>query len=65
MYIFIAEITETNTESNIIKIDEDSICTDLFPGFLPISSYKKPSLETFYCDIFKPKFPAILEGNSR
>lgn len=63
-FIFIIDLAEPNTETstNSIKIVKESVCIDLFPGFLPISHFTKPSMETFYCDIFKPKLPAILEG---
>lgn len=47
-----------------LKIDNEKFCTDIFPGFSPVSTFTKPSMETFYCDIFKPKIPALLEGMS-
>ncbi|XP_058798769.1 bifunctional peptidase and arginyl-hydroxylase JMJD5 isoform X2 [Phymastichus coffea] len=45
-----------------ITIDKKNFCTDIFPGFLPIPTFRKPSMERFYRDIFKPKTPALLQN---
>lgn len=57
-------MTETDNKLvDTIKINTEDLCTTLFPGFSPIDNYTKPSMETFYCKMFKPKIPALLEGN--
>ena len=46
-------------------MDESEINRDLLATFVWIQRRKRPSLETFYREIFKPKTPAVLEGASR
>ena len=66
MYIFYHRTENTSPENNRkkIEIDETDICAELFPDFLAVSHYEDPSMETFYRDIFKPKVPALIKGNS-
>lgn len=54
-------------ESNAVNLGEipidNNIDVTILPGFSEIKRYEKPSMESFYRDIFMPKYPAILTGN--
>lgn len=43
-----------------IKIDNTKVSQVLLPEFRQINRYSKPSMESFYTNIFMPKVPAIL-----
>ncbi|XP_043268478.1 bifunctional peptidase and arginyl-hydroxylase JMJD5 isoform X2 [Venturia canescens] len=52
----------TKSEANEILINDNEITMELLDRFEWIKRFEKPSMETFYRDIFKPKSPALLEN---
>jgi hypothetical protein len=54
-------LTEIDVKSSI-EIDEKIFTTPL-PGFALVTNFIKPSMEKFYCEIFKPKVPSLLKGS--
>lgn len=47
-----------------IEIDYSKVSQSLLPEFVQVNRYKVPSMELFYKDIFIPKIPVIITGNS-
>lgn len=65
MSLFVFSLDESggvNLEE--IPIDVDKIDNKILYGFSEVVHYEEPSMESFYKEVFMPKCPAVLTGET-